>query len=1294
MVQASLSTSTSFDGDLNALVEDQGTEVTFRVDLDEAAPSGGTRVYIDSETVQIFNRLDLPAAVSNPQIENVNLLSVRTNIDDSGLAFTINQGATFATITLAIFDNLEPDTFLPETFDGRVDATFSLLTEAEIDPVDLDVITVNGVSVSDVTIDPEARDSVVIFVDDESQLPDSTIDPPSDALQVSLFTGPDYLIEDEGTVSAHAFLVTNGVIPEGGLVVSVNAPNLSEFDLTGVSVEGGEIIAVRDGDFDLLMTEYTTLVNLPIADDGETETGETGSFSLAAGDGYEIVTDYSGGSFNLVDTRSDIPSGEVDSINNIIPLATETNISPENPNFSGESSIYFDIGNRYLNEDGTYTYIDYSEDVDIYRVELSAGDTIAIETFEVPGNPNPFGFGLDPNLMIFDAEGNRARDFATVSVADAPDKLFGGNDPSDPNSTDSYNEFTAPQDGVYYVALSPNGNLSDFEFQQESNQPIFNALVPGLGNGDRPISGNYRIAIDLITEDNPRNVGTPTPPVSNPGVTNPPTFSLSATPLTTDGEGNVTPAVVESVEVDGVSDVTFTIQAEGEVPEGGLEFVLNSDVNLFDYLSFLAQEGLPSTIGGQFLGAFYNEEGIPTGFQLRIDEPIMTLNYQSANNRLFPGFLGNVIEALEPLETDGPEDVTFFIQPGEGYEVAPDAGTVEVTYYDSLEDVPDLSGGGETGPEVGVTISETQLIETEGTETTLTFNLSEAPPPEGVTVFFDSDQDPIVGSALSQFAVLEAEVNGGDFPISNGDRSGFFFTITEQTASITLPVFDELSVEGINPFAVQEGLLELNFALQPQPGYTIDSDASEISVTIADNPGSQIQVTLTNLDESGDASPPLIESEGTVSIHTFNVSATVPAEGLTVSVSADSLSDFDLDAVEVAGGSIAAVREDGFDLTITEQTAVISLPVLDDGIAEGSETATFTLEPGDNYETNQELVEAIFILSDTVSEVSVPSEIEDNDILADANALGLTLENPATSLSGLVGDQYYDPSEDVDFFSFDLEAGQTVLLDIDSSEWNVLEEIGFPVLFPALNEVQLPDTELRLFDAAGNELASNNDGAAPGEDFSRDPYLEFTAEIAGTYYLGVSQLGNDNYDPNTARSGSGWTFPEVGVFYGPYELTATLEDATTTSLLDTPISRFQNSDLPGTYLYATGEEADSIRASSPNFVEEGVAFNAAIAPDDELIVLNRFQNSDLPGTYLYAGEEESQSIRANFPNFIEEGPGFYAYGAGAGEETPFNRFQNSDVPGTYLYATGAEADSIRANFPNFIDEGIAFEAAI
>ncbi|MEL6397638.1 MAG: DVUA0089 family protein [Cyanobacteria bacterium J06626_4] len=1150
MVQVSLSTSTTFDGELNALVEDQGTALTVRFDLNEPAPEGGLRVYVDSEVEQIINRLDLPGFVASPTLENLALTSLATNFDNSGFAVTIDEGATFGTFTINVFDNTEPDTFLPETFDGLVEAVLSLRTQAEVDPADQNDITELG----DYTVDPSAASSTVIFADEVSQLMDMpeppeppTLDPPMiDGLQVSLFTGPDYLIEDEGTVSAHAFLATGGVIPEGGLIVSVDAPNLSEFDLSGISVEGGEIAAVRDGGFDLRMTEYTTLVNLPIAADGETETDETATFSLAAGNGYEIISDYSSGTFNLVDTEADIPRGEISEPNGIISEAVDTRITPENPTFSGSDSIYFDIGNRYQNEDGTYTYIDNVEDVDVYKVELSAGDTIAIETFEVEGNPDPFGFGLDTTLTVFDAEGNRAIDYAVGGEVGAPDKLFGGIGPFDENETDTYNEFTAEEDGTYYVAIGSAINLLTF-FPAYSDLPPYDPFVPGSGQGGSAFFGNYDIEIDLLTEDNPRKTGTPTPPVSNPGVTEPPTLSLTANPATTDSEGNFTNAVVEHVEPGALSGTTFTIQAEGEIPEEGIEFVLNSNGNLLDYVSIAQSNILPSTIGGQSLGAFYNEDGIPTGIRLRIEEPTMSVTLETANHQTwYADFYGNIIDEYEPLETDGAEEVTFFLQPGEGFEIAPDAGTAEVTYYDSVEDVPDSTGGGDIVPEVGVTASVTELIETEETETTLTFTLSETPPPEGVTVFLDSGIDPLVGSALSQFDVLEADIVGGSFPVPDGDASGFFFTITEQTASITLSVFNELAADtGFAPDAFLEGVLALDFALQPQAGYTIDPNASEVNITILDNPESQIQVGLTGsvqTDDEDEESTTLIEAEEDVSVHTFNLGAPPPEGGLTVSVSADSLGDFDLDAIEVAGGTISNVSDDGFDLTITEQTATISLPVLEDGINEGSETATFTLQPGEDYELNPAATEATFIITDTLTEVSVPEESEDNDTIPEANALGLSTDSSSVSLAGQLGSSFNDPSEDVDLYSFNLEAGQTVSLDIDASEWNTLDTVGFPVIFPALDDVQLPDTELRLFDADGNELAANNDGAAPGEEFSRDPYLEYTAESAGTYYVGVSQLGNRNYNPNEARSGSGWTFPEVGVFYGPYELTATLTE--------------------------------------------------------------------------------------------------------------------------------------------------------
>ncbi len=1102
MVQVRLTTETNYDGELNALLEDQQSALTVSFSLDEPAPSGGLKVYVDSDVEQIVNRLNLPGFGANPIVENINPSLLGTNFDNSGFFLTIDEGATNASFTIDVFDNSEPDTFLPETFDGLVEAVFELKTQEQVDAQDLGDVG----NLSDYTINSNAATSSVLFADEESQLteqsePPTTLPSPEPGtLQLSLFGGPSYLVEAEGTVSAHAFLATNGVLPEGGLKVSVNAPSLSEFDLAGVSVEGGEIAAVRDGGFDLLMTEYTTLVNLPIADDGETEAGETASFSLAAGDGYEINENYSSNTFNLVDTEADIPQGAISEPNDIITEAVDTQISLENPSFSGSADIYFDPGNRYRNPDGTYTYIDYSEDVDLYKVSLSAGDTIAIETFEGEGNPNGWERGVELASQIFDAQGNAVQDYSVSGFRldpAAPDKLFGGLDYLDENNTDTYQEFTAPEDGDYYVAFGSFYNVARFYAEANDLSP-YDPFAPGSGDGNRAMFGNYGIEIDLLTENNPRQTGTPTPPVSNPNVTNPPTLTLTANPFNIDSEGNLTNAVVERAEVDSISGVNFTIEAEGEIPEGGIELVLNSDANLFDYVSLYSQNDLPVTFGGQSLGAFYNEEGIPTGIRLLIEEPTMTVSLETADNRFwFPELFGNIIDVYEPLETDGAENVSFFLQPGEeGYEIASD-NEAEVTYYDSLEDVPASTGGSsDIVPEVGVTASETQLTETEETETTITFTLSEAPPPEGIVVYIDSEDDTLVGSPLSQFAVLEAEISGGNFPVPNADSSGFYFTITEQTATITFSAFDELSL-GLNlpPETFQEGIVNLSFSLQPQAGYTIDGNASEINFTIADNPDSQIQVGLaggiqTNEEEVDESSTTLIESENTVSVHTFNLSAPPSEEGLTVSVGADSLDDFDLDAVEVTGGKIAAVRDDGFDLNITEQEATIALPVLGDGTNEGIETATFTLEPGDTYEINQAATQATFTLVETLDQVSVAEEVELNDTLAEANALGLSLDNPSVSLNGSINrnGNTVDYPEDVDLYSFNLDAGQTVSLNIDTEE--VLPEtLEFrPIVFPALEEtLQKPDTELRLFDAEGNELAANTDGAAPDEDFSRDP---------------------------------------------------------------------------------------------------------------------------------------------------------------------------------------------------------------
>ncbi|MEO0804574.1 MAG: calcium-binding protein, partial [Cyanobacteria bacterium J06642_2] len=159
----SLNTNTDFAGPENALIEDEGTLLTFTLELSDAAPSGGLRVFVDSNIGQILNRLNLPAFVSSPQVENVNPDTIALSLDNSGFALTIDEGATSASLTLPIFDNTEPDTFMPEVFDGLVAAEFALQTEVSSEDQ-----AVLGDPLSDYAIGNGT--STVLFADTVEQL--------------------------------------------------------------------------------------------------------------------------------------------------------------------------------------------------------------------------------------------------------------------------------------------------------------------------------------------------------------------------------------------------------------------------------------------------------------------------------------------------------------------------------------------------------------------------------------------------------------------------------------------------------------------------------------------------------------------------------------------------------------------------------------------------------------------------------------------------------------------------------------------------------------------------------------------------------------------------------------------------------------------------------------------------------------------------------------------------------------------------------------------------------------------
>ncbi|MBL1210947.1 choice-of-anchor Q domain-containing protein [Geminocystis sp. GBBB08] len=260
-----------------------------------------------------------------------------------------------------------------------------------------------------------------------------------------------------------------------------------------------------------------------------------------------------------------------------------------------------------------------------------------------------------------------------------------------------------------------------------------------------------------------------------------------------------------------------------------------------------------------------------------------------------------------------------------------------------------------------------------------------------------------------------------------------------------------------------------------------------------------------------------------------------------------------------------------------------------------------------------------------------------------------------------------------------------------SSSYNLIGASSVNGIFDGINN--------NIVGSVGNSLNPKLGGIqdSQGNIIAYQPLNDSPAINAGTNGIAqlrtffgtepVDQFGNPRINNGTVDIGS----VESGFNNGGNAI-AVLNDGD--SLLNTSIYRFQNRNVPGTYLYAGIQEAQSIRSTFPNFVEEGVAFKVGVIPQDGLIPIYRFQNTAQPGTYLYTGEQERKSILTNNQNFRDEGIAFYVYGADANKGQNIYRFQNSSNPGTYLFVGEAEKNNILANFNNFRLEGVAFEVGI
>jgi hypothetical protein len=144
------------------------------------------------------------------------------------------------------------------------------------------------------------------------------------------------------------------------------------------------------------------------------------------------------------------------------------------------------------------------------------------------------------------------------------------------------------------------------------------------------------------------------------------------------------------------------------------------------------------------------------------------------------------------------------------------------------------------------------------------------------------------------------------------------------------------------------------------------------------------------------------------------------------------------------------------------------------------------------------------------------------------------------------------------------------------------------------------------------------------------------------------------------------------------------------------VFRFYNTDAGGHFYTPSEAEAGQVRKTLPSFNDEGVGFKALNADPPEAHPLEtdvfRFYNKDAGGHFYTASKAEADKVRNTLENFVDEGVGFRAFEEQVEGTIPVYRFYNTDAGGHFYTPSEAEAGQVRKTLPSFNDEGVGFFA--
>ncbi|MEM6717291.1 MAG: hypothetical protein AAF622_19715, partial [Cyanobacteria bacterium P01_C01_bin.147] len=417
---------------------------------------------------------------------------------------------------------------------------------------------------------------------------------------------------------------------------------------------------------------------------------------------------------------------------------------------------------------------------------------------------------------------------------------------------------------------------------------------------------------------------------------------------------SVTTTTPELTE-DEQPNLEITLSVEGEIPDDG--------------------QGVVVTFGGDGVAKLFVPRLLAEATPPVFDPADGVVPIAFTGTEVILGLLVPEVTVTAGLFDDLVEEardvLNFEILPGDGYTVG--EGTISIGIEDGSSATPGA------GPTVNLSVTDADLFE--GDEFTVNISVDEstgAIPDGGLELFIDSGP-----TDIGEFNIFGEDgidpatdlVGIDEFPLQGDRNGGFFVTVVEPEASITLSVFED---------GPGEGEEVLTFELADGELYEVAN--STVDLTINDTPPGTPIVGIT-------IEPAFVaeNAEDTSTVLTFNVTnAEIPTPvfdadnnlvsgGLSVffdGTDANPLFEeiFGGPALDglLIGNFFDPAQPNLFELVLLQETSTVTLEIFDDVIEEESQTYSFSVLNDDagvlgaNYVVSADAGTATLTLNDGI----------------------------------------------------------------------------------------------------------------------------------------------------------------------------------------------------------------------------------------------------------------------------------------------------------------------------------------